>query len=71
MIELAQRRLAQIQLKISELTNSELNELRGRVKAAGTRGRELLNEMAEEIRVNIVLAKHRLKVVSAQVNHGT
>ncbi len=71
MITRIQRRLEQIQSKIGEISKSELSELRGRVTAAEKKGRDLLGEMSEEIGVNLVLAKHRLKTRLARANHGT
>ena len=69
MIARIQKRLEEIQSKIAEIKGSELNELHGRVRAAGAKGRDLLQDMAEEIRANLVLAKHRLKIITVQADN--
>ena len=69
MILRIQKRLEQIQSKLAEIRSSELNELYGRVKTAGSKGRDLLQDMAQEIKANLVLVKHRLKIISVQADN--
>ena len=65
-----QKRLEQIQSKIAEVRSSELNELYRRVKTASAKGRDLLQDMADEIKVNLALAKHRLKIISVRADNA-
>jgi hypothetical protein len=50
-------RLSQIELEIASLIDSDIAKLRARVDAAGAEGRELLNEMAEDMRRRIGIAR--------------
>ncbi len=65
-----QKRLEQMQSKIAEVRSSELNELYRRVKTASAKGRDLLQDMADEIKVNLALAKHRLKIISVRADNA-
>ena len=54
------RRLVEIQKRIEELARTELFQLKQRVDAAREQGRDLLREMAENLKTQIADAKKRL-----------
>jgi hypothetical protein len=54
-------RLAQIELVIATLIDSDIAKLRAKVEAARAEGRELLTEMAEDVRKRIDLARRRFE----------
>ncbi len=69
LIARVQAKLEQIRLNIENISNSELFELRKRVKEAEAKGRDLLQEMAQEFSTNIILNRYRLKVLTAKLAH--
>ena len=57
-------RLSQIELEIASLIDSDIAKLRAKVEAARAEGRELLTEMAEDVRKRIDLARRRFEAGS-------
>jgi hypothetical protein len=60
-IKQVRSRLAQIELVIATLIDSDIAKLRAKVEAARAEGRELLTEMAEDVRKRIDLARRRFE----------
>ena len=56
--------LSQIELEIASLIDSDIGKLRARVEAARAEGRELLTEMAEDVRKRIDVAHRRFEAGS-------
>jgi hypothetical protein len=56
-------RLSQIELEIATLLDSDIRKLRTKVDVARADGRELLNEMAEDLRRRIDVARRRFEAV--------
>jgi hypothetical protein len=54
-------RLSQIELEIANLIDSEIAKLRAKAEAARAEGRELLTEMAEDVRKRINVARRRFE----------
>jgi sulfur relay (sulfurtransferase) DsrC/TusE family protein len=54
-------RLSQIKLEIAALVESDIAKLRAKVDAASAEGRELLSEMAEDVRKRIDMARRRFE----------
>ena len=63
-IKQVRSRLAQIELVIAALTDSDIAKLRTKVEATRANGRELLTEMAEDVRKRIDLARRRFEAGS-------
>jgi hypothetical protein len=59
-IHQVERRLADIEAETLELKGSELYALSQRVEAAKTRGRDLLAEMADQLKRQIAVVRTRL-----------
>jgi hypothetical protein len=57
-------RLSQIELEIATLIDSDIAKLRAKADAARVEGRELLNEMAEDVRRRIDVARRRFEAGS-------
>ena len=57
-------RLSQIEVEIASLIDSDLAKLRAKVDAARAQGRELLSEMAEDVRRRIDAARRRFEAAS-------
>jgi hypothetical protein len=57
-------RLSQIELEIASLIDSDIAKLRAKVDAARAEGRELLIEMAEDVRKRIDVARRRYEAGS-------
>ena len=64
-IKQVRSRLSQIELVIATLIDSDIAKLRAKVEAARAEGRELLTEMAEDVRKRIDLARRRFEAGSA------
>lgn len=60
-IKQVRRRLTQIEIEIERLNDSEIARLRIKADAARAEGRELLAEMAEDVRLRIDLARRRFE----------
>jgi DnaJ-domain-containing protein 1 len=63
-IEQVRRRLSQIELEIATLIDSDIAKLRAKADAARAEGRELLTEMAEDVRRRIDVARRRFEAGS-------
>ena len=63
-IRQVRNRLSQIELEIASLIDSDIAKLRAKVEAARAEGRELLTEMAEDVRKRIDVARHRFEAAS-------
>lgn len=63
-IKQVRSRLAQIELEIATLIDSDIAKSRAKVDVARAEGRELLNEMAEDVRRRIDLARRRFEAGS-------
>jgi hypothetical protein len=61
-----ERRLAEIGAALVELRQSELYRLRDSVIAAEAQARDLLTEMADQLRREMAVARTRLKVFSSR-----
>jgi hypothetical protein len=59
-------RLSQIEVDIAILIDSDIAKLKAKVDAARVEGRELLTEMAEDVRRRIDLARRRFETVSTK-----
>ena len=57
-------RLSQIELEIASLIDSDIANLRAKAEAAKAEGRELLTEMAEDVRKRIDVARRRFEAGS-------
>ncbi len=60
-------RLAQIELEIASLAASDVAKLRAKVEAASVQGRDLLAEMAEDVKARVDVARRRFEVRSSGV----
>ena len=60
-IRQVQKRLVQIELEIASLIDSDIAKLRAKADAARAEGRELLTEMAENVRRRVEVARHRFE----------
>ena len=60
-------RLAQIELEIAGLIDSDIARLRAKVEAASLQGLDLLAEMADDVKSRIDAARHRFEVRSARI----
>jgi len=58
-------RLAQIELEIASLIDSDIAKLKAKVEAASLQGLDLLAEMAEDVRSRVDVARRRFEVRSA------
>lgn len=61
------RRLAQIESKVVELTSSEIAKLMATAETAKTKGRDLLAELATDVRERIANVKGKHETLSAEV----
>lgn len=52
------RRLSQIECEIATLIDSDVAKLRAKVEAAALEGRDLLSEMAQDLKRRVDLARH-------------
>jgi hypothetical protein len=60
-IRQVQKRLVQIELEIASLIDSDIAKLRAKADAARSEGRELLAEMAENVRRRIEVVRRRFE----------
>ena len=60
-------RLAQIELEIASLIDSDIAKLKAKVEAASAQGLDLLAEMAEDVETRIDVVRHRFEVLSAGI----
>lgn len=60
-------RLAQIELEIATLIESDIAKLRAKVEAASLQGLDLLAEMAEDVKSRVDVARRRFEVRSAGI----
>lgn len=67
-IKRIEQRLAQIEIEVEELTSSEIAMLMSKVQDATARGRDLLGEMAKDVRRRIELARREYEEMSSKVN---
>lgn len=58
-------RLSQIEVEIANLIDSDIAKLRAKVEVARAEGRELLTEMAEDVRTRIDRARRRFEAGSS------
>ncbi len=63
-IKQVRSRLSHIELEIASLIDSDIAKLRAKVEAASAEGRELLNEMAENVRKRIAAARRKFEAES-------
>lgn len=65
-IKRVQNRLAQIELEIVRLLDSDIAKLKAKAEATGKQGRNLLAEMAEEVKRRVELARRRYESAVAE-----
>jgi hypothetical protein len=61
-----QTRLVQIELEVVRLIDSDIAKLRAKADAARAEGRELLTEMAEDVKRRVDIESGRFETLSAQ-----
>ena len=60
-------RLAQIELEIASLVDSDIAKLKAKAEAASAKGLDLLAEMAEDVKSRVDVARRRFEVRSAGI----
>jgi len=65
-IRQAQQRLAQIEIEVAALCDSEIAKLKARAEELSGEGRELFAEIADGVKAQIEIERHRFEEVSAR-----